>query len=376
MKQIIAVFSLFILFQSCDTDSEPSRSDWKRVSVPTNASLKKLFFVNENVGFVGSEQKATLHSSNYRFMNGEYFSYIEDVHIITNESEYVRVDYAALNPEPVLFKTGDGGETWVPVATPFISGVVDIYFTDELNGYVATEFEGVYSTTTGGSSWVRVLSNVAFFGSGRIVENPFKRIHAVGVGSFYAMAFDWNNNAVVKTKDGGISWELVPSFELDCMCGNKKISFTTGQTGFAITTDKGFLTTEDGGSTWQKVDFSSRDLDPAMGHTVVDFDFVNALDGFLIVDGNIYRTQDGGRNLERIFDLYSGNRVHAKNADELFVLYETIGEARMMYFNTATNEARESTVKFETSILGDWFVVGDKAFVAGTNGFLAKWKMR
>lgn len=103
-----------------------------------------------------------------------------------------------------LFRTTDGGHSWsrVDYGKPF--QLLSIHFADEKNGWIGGEAGNIRKTTDGGSSWSRQWSTTGV----RIEDIEFadsRTGFAVGGGVYGNTWLD--SSRVLKTVDGGVTWE-------------------------------------------------------------------------------------------------------------------------------------------------------------------------
>lgn len=369
MKTKPLIVVSLLAFCACN-DSDPI-ADWKRVNLPTDQTLYAVAFANDNVGFIGAAQKATLTESRYAFNSMEY---AKEIHINSDSTKHHYVEVHALNPGPVLFKTADGGNSWREVVTPFISDVVDIFLLDQMIAYVMTRDEGLYQTIDGGATWKRVLSNVAFFGDGRIVYNVFQKVHFFT--PMEGIAYNHFKGAVVKTVDGGENWSLVPFFDHTLNVNVRHMVFTgsTG-TGFAVYQGK-LITTADYGNTWRQIEFTAPpEAMSGETHTFSDLVFVNENRGFTILAGKPHMTIDGGQTWNAVTEQrLAADKILVKGQDEIYMQFE--GNPAFSYFDISTEEYRSFTTQGDPGAILDWSLTGNSAFAVGYNAMLLKYQTR
>lgn len=156
---------------------------------------------------------------------------------------------------------------------PFLSDIRDMFFLDNMTGWISG-FKGMYKTTDGGENWKK-------YGSDDIINGPL-----FFLDEKTGWYFSSNNrlkriegNRVTELKDfNGEFW------------GAKKMQFTSRTHGWLrmIKPYKHvFLRTEDGGKTWETIDFYKNSID--------DFQFINDYEGFALGDDGLYSTSDGGK---------------------------------------------------------------------------------
>ncbi|MFC2092936.1 YCF48-related protein [Bacteroidota bacterium] len=166
--------------------------------------------------------------------------------------------------EGKIFRTTDGGQTWVQQSSGTTRKLQDVQFIDQLNGWVVggTSSDGttllVLRTTNGGQTWVDLS-----FGS---------NCQSVEAGRFINAQTGWicgrtnSEPTIHKTVDGGNNWVsqvLPPAF----MGSGKKcsdIGFASADIGWATTDrnnqDGEVIYTTNGGATWTIQTYTFRDI--------------------------------------------------------------------------------------------------------------------
>jgi photosystem II stability/assembly factor-like uncharacterized protein len=255
-----------------------------------------------------------------------------------------------------LYRTSDGGMTWVNIHTPFTAS--DIHFLDADTGWALADLGvgagsnavAVYQTSDGGSTWTRTYTN-----DPNIVEAgnslPLGGLKAgiaplnMQTAFVYGVIYSSGTAYLFRTDDGGATWEQV-EVPLPPDAANYELGIDAGQMRFVSATD-GFLAirfvgdtyrlaiyvTEDGGRSWALTPtfipeggsadflsaeeavvyngnqfFATRDAartwsvtppDVKFGDVFAGMDFVNPAMGWVLtLDPNnhrsLYRTEDGG----------------------------------------------------------------------------------
>ena len=162
-----------------------------------------------------------------------------------------------------IFKTTDGGQTWLQQSSGTTRKLTDVQFIDQLNGWAVggTSSDGttllVLRTTDGGQTWVDLS-----FGS---------NCQSVDAGSFIDAQTGWicgkvnGEPTVYKTVNGGNNWvsQVLPTFTQT----EKKVSdigFASANTGWATTDrnnqDGSVIYTTNGGANWTIQTTTDRDI--------------------------------------------------------------------------------------------------------------------
>jgi photosystem II stability/assembly factor-like uncharacterized protein len=190
-----------------------------------------------------------------------------------------------------IIKTTDGGITWEMQESRTTSSLVDVSFSDALNGFVVGRdpllagYSTIHRTTDGGVTWSTKYSNRD------VTLNAISAINyntAIAVGS-----------TILRTTDGGITWNK--------LFGNysyQDLTFIDQYVGIAVASDRVSRTT-DKGLTWSTQGLSGN---------LLKIKFINESTGFIygiseqfdpwmripLLEyispklGNIYQTNDGG----------------------------------------------------------------------------------
>ncbi len=159
-----------------------------------------------------------------------------------------------------LLRSLDGGKNWSKIdMSPWVAMIVDVKFFDEMNGIVFAgsdpEIERshavIVATHDGGKTWEKVYQ------SSRNHEMMWKGSfpsRQVGYATVQNYSADKNEaqRIVVKTKDGGKTWQELPLVK-DFAVREFGVGFANENLGWVGTTQGGFET-QDGGASWKKVE--------------------------------------------------------------------------------------------------------------------------
>lgn len=226
MKSISAIFSLFILY-SCSNDnnttnvepiSELTLNNLK--SLPSNIPqdfYNDLTFINENTGYAVSRMGIIVKTidgginwTSYSILGDLY---LKKVQFINTNIGFVIGGNASGS---FLIKTTNAGQTWIVIdlhstGSGFPTGM---FFKNENEGYI-TGNKLFIKTTDGGLHWTNVLPNVdEDFKDVNFKDNNFG-IVTLNKGDYY------------KTTNGGLSWDSV---KLDDQYTLNEIYFVSGKT--------------------------------------------------------------------------------------------------------------------------------------------------
>ena len=151
-----------------------------------------------------------------------------------------------------LYRTTDGGENWSRVAYPQEQPfqLADVFFLNDINGFLATSHGPLMHTTDGGTSWSFVDVQNPF--DQNIERSVFFTSSSTGfVVTASPVSYDSESiqHHVYKTVDNGMSWKVVFT-TLDETFAPLSIVFPNPNTGYAFQGYKIFITT-DAGESWK-----------------------------------------------------------------------------------------------------------------------------
>jgi photosystem II stability/assembly factor-like uncharacterized protein len=219
----------------------------------------------------------------------------------------------AIKGDRTFSKTLDNGKSWTDYPLGIDDFIMDIIFTSEKNGYLATAEGSVYYTHDGGITWnlgtnqstslnaiaassltdeiIAVGYNASILLSETNDDNWSLRSlgppHSINLKYINAtsenIGYTFSSDYLFKTFDAGTTWSLLPKdFE-----GNIKGNyFTSSEVGFIIAGND-LLKTTDGGNSWIKIS--------EIDYNTKEILFIDDYTGFLYGDwSTLYKTYDGG----------------------------------------------------------------------------------
>ncbi len=262
------------------------------------------------------------------------------------------------------------------------ANIVDIHFSDPLNGIACTDNEILVQTNDGGLTWsqnsnytfgiiqsVFMLSRTVIFTGGIKIMNSFDSgQNFEQIGPFQSgidgIHFFNSKNGVIdssnnlfRTSDGGLTWQKVYT-NTD---GGKQLEFVSEKTGyfFGGNSGVGFSTSElyktsDGGNIWSSINPNMSKIESLhflndstgflvnqnqelfktnnggqswvfistfLNNTITDFLFINEFRGFAItLEGKIFETKDTGKSwVEKHESTYSLNKI-IKVAQSIYII--------------------------------------------------------
>lgn len=152
--------------------------------------LKKMYFVNESVGFVcgntGVVYKTTNGGTNFSSISISINTTLNDVFFINPNIGFVTGNNGT------LYKTTNQGVTWTPTSLN-TTGLEKILFINDTEGYVTGNTGGIFKTTDQGNTWTALTTNTQY----RLFDIKYN------AGQLYAVGQD---NRLLKSSDMGQTW--------------------------------------------------------------------------------------------------------------------------------------------------------------------------
>ena len=224
---------------------------------------------------------------------------------------------AATALAPAVARPQDTGRIWAKLPTePYRGKQDDVVFVDTLTGWYGNGAGKLFKTTDGGQTWVKQLDRPGTFVRALgFVDAELGFLGNIGPDYFPNVS---DPTPLYRTRDGGVSWEPVeiggPAVKGVCAIDVLKTPFiNAGVLDHRVTVRAGgrvggpaFLaTSRDGGETWTAEDLS---IHTAM---ILDVHFVSEQVGFICGASSadvqastalILRTGDGGRTWSRVYE--------------------------------------------------------------------------
>ena len=273
-------------------DSNGISSNWKEIAKIDQVSNPKLHFINKEEGIItGQVSYDIMHVSGPPSILG--FGK-DTVVFIQNKLVSTTPD---IKKYP-LWKTYDGGKTWLPIKGFFQTSIRDLYFVDNLTGFLITEEEGVFKTIDGGDSWYRVFAAELLFYSPGSIDNsvPEQVSFSDNNSGIISMTHGPNGRLYLVTNNGGLNWKFnYLSFKVENIIFPEK----NNKTGYGSTYNS-IVKTTDGGVTWKII---AKDV------IYPKFSFYDVNNGVYCNEGKIYITSDGGTTFREVKNSQEINHV-------------------------------------------------------------------
>jgi photosystem II stability/assembly factor-like uncharacterized protein len=324
--------------------------------LPQGNTINDIDFFDEYfglaVGNTGTIIKTSDGGLNWSLKESHRPEHILEVDVVSNSIAYAIGYY-------FIIKTTDGGENWFTIPDPTNFYLNDIFFIDELKGFIVGEVGHMYYTDDGGNSWINQ-------NSGTTAE--LKSIHFFNEN--IGMALGYTNNYsdyIIRTTDGGITW-INCSFSNSPFFIAEGIFLTTELKAFVISMDDLFYTSN-GGQTWMQQQFESSTAFASIA-------FYDSLNGYISGFEEIYRTSNGGNSWETFsFSLGDAIWLYGITAPNQNLIYSAGRWGRMVYSSDGGNswEQRSSgplstfrDVSFYNENYG--IAIGDGIFTTSDGG--------
>lgn len=321
-KLTVLIYLLVIGLFSCERTPTSIDYDWKDVSLENNLEIASIHMLDDETGYVaGDANSGIINSSSHQsFPFGDTLIYEAGNGLFYNIIEIEDGKF----PEPVLYKTTNGGESWQAIETPFKTGVMDMQFINENIGYITAYDDGVYKTIDGGQNWIKLLENIMHTIHGDNYTNPFTYVCFIDENKGFLYSDDINGTALFSTRDGGQSWKCISIEYAPNMVGKhptlftrleKLIFFNNSDTGYAVDNSELYKTT-DMGETWELIhDLGSNDPSTVY-FTSSQTGYLTALQ-LVTIDGGITWSHDD-------FKLHGNNLVLIDEKEFYYTDYERI----------------------------------------------------
>ena len=231
-----------------------AQNNWIILDSPSTKNLNKLYFLNNQTGWVAGDSGLIMKTSNGGgdwltqqtnidnnieeiFMRNEDYGWALGIQLPTAE----RNDYGTL-----ILRTSDGGLTWDNYLYPN-EYFLTIIFLDSLSGWMGGESGRLMGTTDGGVSWFQANVDSNIFSGFAIRKFRFlTEQYGYAVGGYMDLA-----GVIWRTDNGGQFWTVqgvAPEPILDLhFIDSTNILAVGGDLDFG----SGKVTSRDGGISWQ-----------------------------------------------------------------------------------------------------------------------------
>lgn len=350
MKKIVAtIINLLLLMTAgCVKSDDSSRSgslelppdEWYLVyEAKDDNHYSALYFPDENNGWVVGDSGTILHSedsgTSWEIMKVETESDLTCIHFSGSQKGWVTGSHRTLGI------TADCGKSWKWQQINNSGGTfLDIYFSDELTGWLVNNYGKILHTEDGGMTWVpqdsgtdRALSSVFFIDAetGWAIKSEREILRTEDGGN------TWTGTGVNMSLPGGTLFTDV--FFIDSKEG--WITTTTGASSDSLVTWSPLLHTTDGGESWL---VQASPPDKWLKRIIMNDNGT----GWLLGSKALYYTNDGGSSWT--FLLESGDDplvdIFITDNDQVFAL-TFIGNIFTMRFTEEFYKSDENVSEAE-----------------------------
>ena len=207
-RRSILLLAALLLLPPC-LHAQPGR--WVRVATPTTQNLTRLFFLDNNRGWVGGDQGTVLITPDggqtWKVRNVGLPFEVKDIFMVdTLRGFAVGHQYYSDTSNwggSYLFRTVNGGNTWTWTRYQDYY-FYTLFFRDSLRGLMGGDYTALWSTTDGGRSWAGVPRDTSLYPSAAIQRIRF---HSEQLGMAVGGQIDLFG-LVWQTNDGGEYWSV------------------------------------------------------------------------------------------------------------------------------------------------------------------------
>ena len=303
---------------------------WTRQTNPSGDPLNAVSFADSQHGvIVGNSSLYTVNGGQTWLVGSGPLGSMYGVDMIDANTGW------ACGGGGVIFKTTNGGQSWVSQQTPIVGfdNLVGIDFVDGNHGWAVGQDGTIIATINGGVTWTMQNANTTSYFADVSFINPLEGWVVAG-------------NLFLHTTNGGQTWapQTVPA-----NTWAYSVHFVDANNGWASGSQENIVHTNDGGQTWttqRPASFNS----PLWG-----LSFSDALHGVTVGHGGtILSTSDGGQTWTRSAQAQNPqtpNRVTATDVNHAWsandngeVMYTTNGGASWNHVNLAPPVSAASVV--------------------------------
>ena len=217
-----------------------------------SSNLKSLFdvhFINSEFGITvgngGTILNTTNGGSTWISQNGGTSQALYSVSILNT------TDVIVVGDSGTILKSSNGGITWIPQSNVTTSKLGKVFFLDSQRGWIISENGELLITVDSGSNWSNIftgtylpLHSIYFFDSN----------NGIVVGGYSGDRFNAGVGIIIKTEDGGMTWESQTGANRwlsDVSFFDSNVGIAVGSSwGTMLPSQQSLLRTTDGGKNW------------------------------------------------------------------------------------------------------------------------------
>ena len=267
--------------------STDSGTNWINHTIGTRRQLNAICFLNDNYGYITGYNillKTTNAGKHWEEKEIPFDGDPGSIWFVDSLTGFACCRYN-------LLKTTDGGDTWIIILTLSSDNFKEICFINRNIGWIGTIGGKIYKTIDGGINW-NVISDLeisiytmdfineslgwcgGYIGLQKTTNGGFSWInislpvYIVPTDIFFinnqiGWVIGYGEGAILKTIDGGQTWEIQHNFPTFGAALPRSLSFSDSLNGLA-TTGKielgNVLQTTNGGDTWNAVDLPTSNV--------------------------------------------------------------------------------------------------------------------
>ena len=266
-----------------------------------------------------------------------------------------------------MLSSSDSGKTWNSSQVQ-IDQVQLLNFqgnNSKVFSFNATSYLKLYELTDSGQTIFSVNKSIRFDTLRPSFKTQFTNAVSIDSLTFYAVG---TKNSIMKSTDGGVSWELVSIFDNLNEQTTGTMFFLNEQTGFIGAAFGKIYKTSDGGATWlpQKIDGLELYNSKTQG-----IYFKDELNGLAIADElyKLYQTTDGGNTYKRTYistpSNFTDNIKFLNDSSFLYVGTFTSQSIIVGVISYTSNKCKTQNIfRIDSSFGGSCDIINDSTFVA------------
>ena len=254
-------------------------SNWTAIDLQTEADLFSVFFINSSIGWISGVDGMLLKSIDggitWDELNTNTTEDLTRIFFLTDQLGWVVGD------DGLFLETTDGGINWQSKDTEYNYPWRGVYFLDTEKGFLVGEGRAIKRTTNGGNSWQEI----------------FPISSTIGVDTYFDIWFCDELNGYISgygfggvllyTTDGGDTWDHDGTYSNH---GGYSVTCAGQSKVWTVNGDKEVIYSPDGG-----INFEWQALNTAQRPDMNGIHFVDSLHGWTVGDeGAIFYTENGG----------------------------------------------------------------------------------
>lgn len=274
-----------LVFLLCLLCVQTVQADWVKQNTKTFSWFRDVFFVNENIGWIGGADGALLKTRDggkswqqvRKFTSDTIVQVLfsdENIGILLVErSMFTR----GQNASSYLLKTLDGGENWQRLEFPEGSRqkITKLLFNEKGAGMAFGESGLFYRLREDGREWVKIPAAIHYL----MLDGAFTGVNGGAIVG--------GGGTILFTEDGGFTWTKASIFG-EATSRLNSVFFIDEKVGWTVGNDGKIFRTAGGGKLW-------RPQTSGTLNNLNDVYFTDSNNGWIVGDkGTVMRTRDGG----------------------------------------------------------------------------------